>query len=158
MGHREIEMRSEFEGSSECQSLQDVGARLTSKHKMKQSIWGSESKFSGGKQVEEFILSGLGSLESVIFNNQAKCRELIGMTFCKKPLIADWTDGASFTLTTSNPKEDNFDGSSGCTFSFLMACNTSIFFLLDFGFRKSSICSLCHSNSMTYYFLLLFWW
>ena len=89
MGHREIDMRSEFEGSSKCQSLQDVGARLTSKHKMKQSIWGSESKFSGGKQVEEFILSGLGSLESVIFNNQAKCRELIGMTFCKKPLIAD---------------------------------------------------------------------
>uniref|UniRef100_A0A2N9I2P3 Uncharacterized protein n=1 Tax=Fagus sylvatica TaxID=28930 RepID=A0A2N9I2P3_FAGSY len=30
MGHHEIEMRSEFEGSLECQSLQDVGARLTS--------------------------------------------------------------------------------------------------------------------------------
>jgi hypothetical protein len=74
--------------------------------------------------------------------------------------IADWTDGASenasFTLTTSNPKEDNFDGSSGCTFSFLMACNTSIFFLLVFWFRKSSICSLCHSNSMTYYFTTSF--
>ena len=87
--------------------------------------------------MEDFILSGLGSSESVVVNNQAKCRELIGMTFCKKPLIADWTDGASFTLTTSNPKEDNFDGSSGCTFSFLMACNTSIFFLLDFWFRKA---------------------
>uniref|UniRef100_A0A2N9IM45 DNA polymerase n=1 Tax=Fagus sylvatica TaxID=28930 RepID=A0A2N9IM45_FAGSY len=37
----EIEMRSEFEGFSECQSLQDVGARLTNKHKRKQSIWGS---------------------------------------------------------------------------------------------------------------------
>jgi DNA polymerase zeta len=37
----EIEMRSEFEGSSECQSLQVVGARLTNKHKRKQSIWGS---------------------------------------------------------------------------------------------------------------------
>ena len=45
------------------------------------------------------------------------------MTFCKNPPIADWTDGASknasFTLTTSNIKEENFDGSSGCTYGFL---------------------------------------
>ena len=158
MGHREIEMRSEFEGSSECQSLQDVGARLTSKHKMKQSIWGLESELYWWKTGGGFYFIWAWQLRICSCQHQAKCRQLIGMTFCKKPLIADWTDGASFTLTTSNPKEDNFDGSSGCTFSFLMACNTSIFFLLDFGFRKSSICSLCHSNSMTYYFLLLFWW
>ena len=87
---------------------------------------------SGGKQVGDFILSGFGSSESVVVNTQEKCTELIDMTFCKKPPIADWTYGASenasFTLTTSNPEEDNFGGSSGCTFSFLMACNTSIFF------------------------------
>ncbi|GMY18883.1 DNA polymerase zeta catalytic subunit-like [Fagus crenata] len=71
---------------------------------------------SGGKQVGDFILSGFGSSETVVVNTQEKCTELIGMTFCKKPPIADWTDGASenasFTLTTSNPKEDNFGGSS----------------------------------------------
>jgi hypothetical protein len=58
------------------------------------------------------------------------------MTFCKNPPIVDWTDGASenasFTLTTSNIEEENFDGSSGCTYSFLMTCNTSIVFLLVF--------------------------
>uniref|UniRef100_A0A2N9FNZ4 Uncharacterized protein n=1 Tax=Fagus sylvatica TaxID=28930 RepID=A0A2N9FNZ4_FAGSY len=79
-------------GSSECQSLQDVGARLTR----------------------------LRSSESVVVNTQAKCRKLIGITFCKKPPIADWTDGASFTLTTSNPKEDNFDGSSGSASSLII--------------------------------------
>ncbi|GMY21582.1 DNA polymerase zeta catalytic subunit-like, partial [Fagus crenata] len=72
---------------------------------------------SGGKQVGDFILSGFGSSESVVVNTQEKCTELIGMTFCKKPPIADWTDGASenasFTLTTSNTEEDHFDGSSG---------------------------------------------
>uniref|UniRef100_A0A2N9I954 DNA polymerase n=1 Tax=Fagus sylvatica TaxID=28930 RepID=A0A2N9I954_FAGSY len=72
---------------------------------------------SGGKQVGDFILSGFGSSETVVVNTQEKCTELIGMTFCKKPPIADWTDGASenasFTLTTSNPEEDNFGGSSG---------------------------------------------
>ena len=35
------------------------------------------------------------------------------MTFCKKHPIADWTDGAfenaSFTLTTSNIEEENFE-------------------------------------------------
>ncbi|GMY18869.1 DNA polymerase zeta catalytic subunit-like [Fagus crenata] len=71
---------------------------------------------SGGKQVGDFILSGFGSLETVVVNTQEKCMELIGMTFRKKPPIADWTDGASenasFTLTTSNPEEDNFGGSS----------------------------------------------
>uniref|UniRef100_A0A2N9GNH1 DNA polymerase n=1 Tax=Fagus sylvatica TaxID=28930 RepID=A0A2N9GNH1_FAGSY len=72
---------------------------------------------SGGKHVRDFILSGFGSSKTVVVNTQEKCMELIGMTFCKKPPIADWTDGASenasFTLTTSNPEEDNFGGSSG---------------------------------------------
>ncbi|KAK4595861.1 hypothetical protein RGQ29_014087 [Quercus rubra] len=71
----------------------------------------------GGKQLGDFVLSGFGSSESVVVNTQAKCAELIGMTFCKKPPIADWTDrafeNAPFTLTISNPEEDNFDGSSG---------------------------------------------
>jgi hypothetical protein len=35
------------------------------------------------------------------------------MAFCKKHPIADWTDGAfenaSFTLTTSNIEEENFE-------------------------------------------------
>ena len=87
---------------------------------------------SGGKQVVDFILSGFGSSESVVVNTQEKCTKLIGMTFFKKPPIADWTDGASenasFTLTTSTPEEDNFGGSSGCTFSFLMTCIPQFFF------------------------------
>jgi DNA polymerase zeta len=44
---------------------------------------------SGGKQVGDFILSGFGNSESVVVNTQEKCMELIGMTFCKKPPIAD---------------------------------------------------------------------
>ena len=56
----------------------------------------------GGKQLGDFVLSGFGSSESVVVNTQAKCAELIGMTFCKKPPIADWTDrafeNAPFTL------------------------------------------------------------
>ena len=75
----------------------------------------------GRKQLGDFVLSGFGSSESVVVNTQAKCAELIGMTFCKKPPIADWTDrafeNASFTLTISHPEEDNFDGSSGCKVS-----------------------------------------
>ena len=75
----------------------------------------------GGKQLGDFVLSGFGSSESVVGNTQAKCTELIGMTFCKKPPIVDWTDrafeNASFTLTISHPEEDNFDGSSGCKVS-----------------------------------------
>ena len=48
----------------------------------------------GGKQLGDFVLSGFGSSESVVVNTQAKCTKLIGMTFCKKAPIADWTDRA----------------------------------------------------------------
>ena len=68
-----------------------------------------------GKQVGDFVLSGLGSSESVVVNTQEKFTELIGMTFCMEPPLADRTDGASeiasVTLTIFN-----FDRSSGCTF------------------------------------------
>ncbi|KAF3967332.1 hypothetical protein CMV_008665 [Castanea mollissima] len=75
----------------------------------------------GGKRLGDFVLSGFGSSKSVVVNTKAKCTKLIGMTFCKKPPITNWTDmafeNASFTLTISNPAEDNFDdnfdGSSG---------------------------------------------
>ena len=42
-----------------------------------------------GKQVWDFVLFGLGSLESVVVNTQEKCTKLIGMTFCKEPPIVD---------------------------------------------------------------------
>ena len=58
---------------------------------------------SGGKQVRDFILSGLGNSESVVVNSSESC--ISGMTICKKPLIVDLTNGASenalFTITTS---------------------------------------------------------
>ena len=68
-----------------------------------------------GKQVGDFVLSRLGSSKSLVVNTQEKFTELIGMTFCMEPPIADRTDGASeiasVTLTIFN-----FDRSSGCTF------------------------------------------
>lgn len=45
-----MEMRTELEGSSESHTLQDVGGRFTSKHKRKQSVWGS-LPFSTTKKV-----------------------------------------------------------------------------------------------------------
>ena len=123
---------------------------------------------NGGKQVRDFILSRFGSSETVVVNTQEKCTKLIGMTFFKKPPIVDWIDGASenasFTLTTSNPEEDNFGGSSGCIFSFLMACNTSIFFsYLSFGLEKLHffIVSLKQHNLLfstsSFLAVLVFW-
>ena len=73
---------------------------------------------SGGKQVGDFILSGLGSSKSVVVNSSEAC--ISGMTFCKKPLIADLTDGASenalFTITTSI-----FYGSSSFTLALIVS-------------------------------------
>ena len=76
--------------------------------------------------------------------------------------IVEWIDGvsknASFTLTIFNLKEDNFDGLSGWTFCFLIACNFSKTILYwSFGREKKRV--------IFYFFVFLFggrgvlcWW
>lgn len=77
----------------------------------------------GGKLRGDYFLSGLGSLESVVVDTQGICTEEIGLTFSKKPPVADSTDGASknasFLPTTSNAVEENYFRTSGCIITYL---------------------------------------
>lgn len=92
----------------------------------------------GEKQGRDFVFSGLGSSASIAVNTQVKCTELIGMTFSKKPPIADWTDGttgnASFPPTTSGLEEKNYEGTSGCISALLHGMQ----YLFSFSFSFST--------------------
>jgi len=92
----------------------------------------------GEKQGRDFVFSGLGSSASIVVNTQVKCTELIGMTFSKKPPIADWTDGttgnASFPPTASGLEEKNYEGTSGCISALLHGMQ----YLFSFSFSFST--------------------
>lgn len=100
----------------------------------------------GGEQGRDFVFSGLGNSESIVVNTQVKCTKLIGMTFSKKPPIADWADGTSENASfppTSDP-EENYEGTSGCIsglFHGMQFLFSFSFFQLLFWLRTSSICA-----------------
>jgi DNA polymerase zeta len=100
----------------------------------------------GREQGRDFVFSRLGNSESIVVNTMVKCTKLIGLTFSKKPPIADWADGTSENASfppTSDP-EENYEGTSGCISGLLHGIQflfSFSFFQLLFWLRTSSICA-----------------
>uniref|UniRef100_A0A2N9I9H5 Leucine-rich repeat-containing N-terminal plant-type domain-containing protein n=1 Tax=Fagus sylvatica TaxID=28930 RepID=A0A2N9I9H5_FAGSY len=91
MGHHEIEMRSEFEGSLECQSLQDVGARLTSALVGNNVPLVDSSPLKGSASslivTQSSLRDDCDKAQSFLLNDCEKDLPESGSTFYVKPIL-----------------------------------------------------------------------
>lgn len=133
------ELKCDHDGGNSLEKLFDIpNDNLTGIDLSADATVLQNGNFCTAKQGGASGLPILGSSVSMAVNMEGEPVDLIGMTFCKKPPIAEWKDGASenasfspaLSCHPSLAREDSKDGTTG-TFSIsLVACLAAFFLFL----------------------------